>query len=81
MLEMQAHRLWHDALRLQNAALCGTATTNFLDVMENFYGVDETEEETRVEIIKQNKEERSKELQSKNLSVTKGSVKHEEVGE
>ena len=31
--------------------------------------------------IKQNKEERAKELQSKNLSVTKGSVEHEEVGE
>ena len=56
--------------------------------MENFYGVDETEEEARIEdaasfaaFIKQNKEERAKELQSKNLSVTKGSVEHEEVGE
>ena len=85
---MQAHRLRHDTLRLQNAALCGTATTNFLDVMENFYGVDETEEEARIEdvasfaaFIKQNKEERARELQSKNLSVTKGSVEHEEVGE
>ena len=85
---MQAHRLRHDALHLQNAALCGTATTNFLDVMENFYGVDETEEEARIEdvasfaaFIKQNKEEHARELQSKNLSVTKGSVEHEEVGE
>ena len=88
MLEMQAHHLRRDALRLQNAALCGTATTNFLDVMENFYGVDETEEEARIEdvasfaaFIKQNKKEHAKELQSKNLSVTKGSVEHEEVGE
>ena len=66
MLEMQAHCLRRDALRLQNAALCGTATTNFLDVMENFYRVDETEEEARIEdaaFIKQNKEERAKELQ------------------
>ena len=57
-------------------------------MMENFYGVDETEEEARIEdaasfaaFIKQNKEERAKELQSKNLSVTKRSVEHEEVGE
>ena len=56
--------------------------------MENFYGVNETEEEARIEdaasftvFIKQNKEERAKELQSKNLSVTKGSVEQEEVGE
>ena len=84
---MQAHRLRRDALHLQNAALCGTATANFLDVMENFYRVDETEEEARIEdaasfaaFIKQNKEEHAKELQSKNLSVTKGSVEHEEVG-
>ena len=56
--------------------------------MENFYRVDETEEEAKIEdaasfaaFIKQNKEECAKERQSKNLSVTKGSVEHEEVGE
>ena len=88
LLEMQAHRLHCDALRLQNAALCGTATTNFLDMMENFFGVEEDEEEARMEdttsfaaFIKQNKEEHVKELQSKALSVTKGSVEHEEIGE
>ena len=66
---MQAHRLRCDTLWLQNAALSGTATTNFLDVMENFYRVDETEEEAKIEdaasfaaFIKQNKEERAKEL-------------------
>ena len=73
---MQAHCLHQDALRLQNAALCGTATTNFLDMMENFYGVDEDKEEAKMEdaasfaaFIKQNKEEHAKELQSKDLSV------------
>ena len=56
--------------------------------MENFYGVDENEEEAKMEdaasfaaFIKQNKEECAKELQSKDLSITKGSVEQEEVGE
>ena len=87
LLEMQAHHLCRDALRLQNAALCGTAMTNFLDMMENFFGVEEDEEEAKMEdaasfaaFIKQNKEERAKELQSKALSVTKGSIEHEEIG-
>ena len=88
LLEMQAHHLCCDALRLQNAVLCGTAMTNFLDMMENFFGVEEDEEEAKMEdaasfaaFIKQNKEECAKELQSKALSVTKGSVEHEEIGD
>ena len=88
LLEMQAHRLRCDALCLQNAALCGTATTNFLDMMENFFGVEEDEEEAKMEdaasfatFIKQNKEEHAKELQSKALSITKGSVEHKEIGD
>ena len=88
LLEMQAPHLCHDALCLQNAALCGTAMTNFLDMMENFFGVEEDEEEAKMEdaasfatFIKQNKEERAKELQSKALSVTKGSIEHEEIGD
>ena len=88
LLEMQAHRLCQYALHLHNAALCGTAMANFLDMMENFFGVEEDEEETKMEdaasfatFIKQNKEEYTKELQSKALSVTKGSVEHEEIGD
>ena len=49
LLEMQAHHLHRDALHLQNAALCGTVTTNFLDMMENFFGVEEDEEEAKME--------------------------------
>ena len=45
LLEQQAHRLRRDALKLQAAALCGSASTNFLNLMENFYGVGEEEEE------------------------------------
>ena len=72
LLEMQAHHLCRDALHLQNAALCGTATTNFLDMMENFFGVEEDEEEAKMEdatsfaaFVKQNKEEFARGLQSK----------------
>ena len=85
---MQAHCLRRDVLRLQNAALCGTVTTTFLDMMENFFGVEEDEQEAKMEdaasftaFIKQNKEEQAKELQSKAFSVTKGSVEHEEIGD
>ena len=88
LLEMQAQHLRHDAPHLQNAALCGTVTTYFLDMMENFFGVEEDEEEAKMEdaasfatFVKQNKEEFAKELQSKALSITKGTVEHKEIGD
>ena len=87
LLEAQAQRLRRDALRLQNAALCGTATTNFLDLMENFYGVDEEEGEAELQdaasmaaFIKANKEERTRDAQSSDMAVAKSSVEAEEVG-
>ena len=87
LLEAQARKLRRDALRLQTAALCGTATTNFLDIMESFFGVEEDEAEANLEdaasmaaFIKANKEERAKDAKSKDLSVTKGTVESEEVG-
>ena len=49
LLKQQAQRLCHDALKLQAAALCGTVSTNFPNLMENFYGVDEEEEEGTLE--------------------------------
>ena len=62
--------------------------TNFLDMMENFFGVEEDEEEGKKEdttsfaaFIKQNKEECTKDEQSKALSVVKGSIEHEEIGD
>ena len=45
LFEMKAQELRRDALRLQTAALCGVASTGFLDLMECFYGVEEMEEE------------------------------------
>ena len=45
LLEQQAQQLRRVALKLQAAALCGTVSTNFLNLMENFYGVDKEEKE------------------------------------
>ena len=51
-------------MKLQATALCGTASTNFLNRLENFYGVDEEEEEGALEdaasfaaFVKQHREE------------------------
>ena len=84
----RAHRLRRDALKLQAAALCGSASTNFLNLMENFYGVDEEEEEGALEdaasftaFVKQHREEWEKEKASAKLSVSKGSVEKEELGD
>ena len=49
LLEQQAHCLRRDTLKLQAATLCGTTSTNFLNLMENFYGVDEEQEEGALE--------------------------------
>ena len=56
--------------------------------MENFYGVDEEEEEGALEdaasfaaFVKQHREEREKEKASAKLSVSKGSVEREELGD
>ena len=88
LLEQQAHRLRRDALKLQAAALCGSASTNFLNLMENFYGIDEEEEEGALEdaasftaFVKQHREEWEKEKASAKLSVSKGSVEKEELGD
>ena len=87
LLEAQARKLRCDALQLQTAALCGTATTNFLDIMESFFGIKEDEAEANLKdaasmaaFIKANKEERVKDAKSKDLSVTKGTVESEGVG-
>ena len=88
LLEQQAQRLRHDAMKLQAAALCGTASPNFLNLMENFYRVDEEEEEGTLEdaasfaaFVKQHHEEREKEKVSMKLSVSKASVERDKLGE
>ena len=75
LLEMKAQELHWDALCLQTAALCGVATTNFLDLMENFYGVDKTPEEQALgdaasfsAFVATQKKEKEKDEASKSLS-------------
>ena len=41
MLELRSHQLRHDALKLINAMICGTATTDFWHLMENYFDADE----------------------------------------
>ena len=55
--------------------------------MENFYGVDEEEGEAELQdaasmaaFIKANKEERTRNAQSSDMAVAKGSIEAEEVG-
>ena len=85
-MEAQAQKLRRDALRLQTATLCGTATTNFLDIMESFFGVEEDEAEAELEdaasmtaFVRANKEERARDAKSKSLAVSKEVVESEEV--
>ena len=49
LLELQAHKLRRDALQVINAAISGSATTNFWNLMENFFGVDEDPSESLME--------------------------------
>ena len=83
---MKAQELPRDALHLQTAALCGVAATNFLDLIENFYGVDETPEEQALgdatsfaAFIAAHKKEKEKDEASKSLSKSKQEVETEEI--
>ena len=49
VLEIRSHQLRRDALKLMNATLCGTATTEFWRLMESYFGVDEDLEEAALE--------------------------------
>ena len=86
LLEMKAQELCRDALHLQTAALCGVAATNFLDLMENFYGVDETPEEKALgdvasfsAFVAAHKKEKERDEASKLLSKSKQEIEAEEV--
>ena len=45
LLEAQAQKLRWDALKLINATIAGTATTNLWQLLESFFGVDKEPEE------------------------------------
>ena len=83
---MKAQEFRRDALCLQTAALCGVSSTGFLDLMENFYGVEETAEEevltdtsSFAEFISAARKEKAKEKDSKLVSKSKTDVEQEEV--
>ena len=49
VLEIRSHQLRRDALKLINATICGTATTEFWCLMESYFGIDEDIEEAALE--------------------------------
>ena len=86
LFEMKAQELRRDALRLQTAALCGVASTGFLDLMENFYGVEETEEEevladtsSFAEFVSAVRKEKARDKDSELVSKSKVDVEDEEI--
>ena len=86
LLEMKVQELRLDTLHLQTATLCGVAATNFLDLMENFYRVDETLEEQALgdaasfsAFVAAHKKEKEKDEASKSLSKSKQEVETEEI--
>ena len=65
--------------------MCGVASTGFLDLIENFFGVDETPEEEALadtssftEFVSTYQKEKDKEQASEVLSKMKGEVEIEE---
>ena len=49
VLELWSHQLRHDTLLLMNATLCGTATTDFWCLMENYFRADEDIDEAALD--------------------------------
>ena len=49
VLEIRSHQLRRDALKLINATVCGSATTEFWRLMESYFGVDEDLDEAALE--------------------------------
>ena len=41
VLEIRSHQLRRDGLKLINATICGTATTEFWHLMESYFGIEE----------------------------------------
>ena len=85
LLEAQAQKLRHDALKLVNSTIAGTAMTNLWQLLENFFGVNEEPEEEELQdatsltaAICARKVEQEQETAAKSLAVTKSNVLAEE---
>ena len=48
LLELQALRLWYDALRVLQGTLCGSATSGLRSILESFFGVEKNIKEKRM---------------------------------
>ena len=86
LFEMKAQELRRDALRLQAAALCGVASTGFLDLMECFYRVEETEEEevlgdtsSFAEFVSAARKEKARDKDCELISKAKVDVEDDEI--
>ena len=85
VLEMQALRLRFDALKILQATLCGSATSNLWTVLENFFGVSEDIKEKAIAEAKSlrtmlllQREEQSSEEKAKAMSVSKAQADAEQ---
>ena len=65
VLETRSLQLQREVLKLINATICGTATTDLWKVLESFFGVDEDPDESTLEdaqslaeVLKLHKEEK-----------------------
>ena len=85
LLEAQAQKLRWDTLKLINATIAGTATTNLWQLLESFFGVDEESEEEELQdaasltaAVRARQAKQEQEVTAKSLAITKSSVQAEE---
>ena len=85
LLEAQARKLRWVALKLINATIAGTVTTNLWQLLESFFGVDEEPLEEELQdaasltaAVPTRKAEQEQEVTAKSLAITKSSVQAEE---
>ena len=85
LLEAQAQKLRWDTLKLINATIAGTVTTNLWLLLESFFGVDEEPEEEELQdaasltaAVHACKAKQEQEVTAKSLAITKSSVQAEE---
>ena len=85
VLELRSQQLRHDALKLINATMCGTATTDFWNIMESFFRVDEDPDDATLDkaqsladILKTRKQAEEKDKNTP--SISKSTAEAESTG-
>ena len=81
VLELRSHQLRHDSLKLINATICGTATTDFWRLMESYFGADEDvdkaaldEAQSLAEVVKLKKQWKEEAVPSVSKSVVEPDI-------